>query len=98
MPVESHLFKFELSYILGSYQRVSYKKRTDRLTYQSCKCNACSSHMESGNKDQVQYNVGQTADDHIVKRPESISFGAKYCSSEIIDEHENAGAEVDPHI
>ena len=98
MPVEPHVSEIQLCDVFRGDKGICNKDRADCLAYESRESNSRSAHPETDDEDQIQDDVGQSADEHEVERSYRVSLCPEDRGAEVVDQHEHACPEIYPHV
>ena len=79
-------------------QKTEHQQRADGLRENGGQSRAGDAHMKHKDEQQVEYKIGQRADDQNVQRPPRIADGAQDAGADVVKQVENHSCEIDAQI
>ena len=96
--METDLPQREMEQSAGTHQFICHEKSAHCLGEQCGDGDSHDAHMEDKDKNHVQNDVDDTADDEDVQRISGVPGCAKDCRPHIVDEHEQDTPKINPQI
>ena len=96
--IKTDLAQFQTMHIFRPHQHPQYQHSTERLRQDRSKCGTCHTHMQSDDKHNVQYNIGQAADDQKIQRSLGIPHSPQDAGSHVVDQIPDNAQKIDSDI
>ena len=83
-PAYPELSEIKSQHLLLVGKKVKYHAGTEKVWYNSCRCNACHAHFEHDHEHKVQNNIYNACGDKSVKRSGAVALAPKHRRTKVI--------------